>query len=462
MHFDQLNRREFITLLGGASASAGAAVTTNTSTPANYPHLLDGYAVRPPWQVAGVDFYVGCPTNITLRPANDGSIDAMPGFTWRQNGQIRFDGVNDLIFDGYDFSVDGGYWFYLNNCNNFTFTNCLFAGAATYRHLPIAIIQHSGTSSGFTLKNCTIDGGATAVGTSTTRDGMLVVAAPVTLQYNWFKGSYGQFLSTGSTGTAAVVVQYNFFDEAYVGIDTGQIIHMNYMQWSSGGTATPTWTFNTTRQSVAYQPTPGTWAVGEGPQFYFNSGGTMNSPNCSYNTMIALQPAGSGSVSMSNMIHGSVIGGTTLTGSPVLSNNYMDFSGAYGPFYAGSFVGWAVSGNVDMKTGNIITTPSRQDGCVLTMGSQYQLKSDTVDWTMQISSGQSCVRGLRHKRVTIDTAKLVSPPKSGQLRLLGSGFSYTAKSDFQGQDSFTIQVSGMLNGIPGSSDIRIIASVGPK
>jgi hypothetical protein len=45
------------------------------------------------------------------------------------------------------------------------------------------------------------------------------------------------------------------------------------------------------------------------------------------------------------------------------------------------------------------------------MGSQYQLKSDTVDWTMQTSSGQSCTRGLRHARVTIDTAKLISPPQ---------------------------------------------------
>ena len=81
---------------------------------------------------------------------------------------------------------------------------------------------------------------------------------------------------------------------------------------------------------------------------------------------------------------------------------------------------------------------------------------------MQISSGQSCIRGLRHKSVTIDTAKLVSPPQFGQVKLLGSGFSYTAKSDFQGQDSFTVQVSGMLNGIRGSSDIRIIVSVGPK
>ena len=96
------------------------------------------------------------------------------------------------------------------------------------------------------------------------------------------------------------------------------------------------------------------------------------------------------------------------------------------------------------------------------MGSQYQLKSDTVDWTMQTSSGQSCIRGLRHNRVTIDTAKLISAPQSGQVKLLGPGFSYTAKSDFEGQDSFTIQVSGTLNGIRGSSDIRIIVSVGPR
>src|SRR6516225_532212 len=110
----------------------------------------------------------------------------------------------------------------------------------------------------------------------------------------------------------------------------------------------------------------------------------------------------------------------------------------------------------------VFVRPALGDACVLTMGSQYQLKSDTVDWTMQTSSGQSCIRGLRHKRVTIDSAKLISPPQSGQVKLLGSGFSYTAKSDFEGQDSFTIQVSGMLNGVRGSSDIRIIVSVGPN
>src|SRR5215467_13021531 len=109
----------------------------------------------------------------------------------------------------------------------------------------------------------------------------------------------------------------------------------------------------------------------------------------------------------------------------------------------------------------VFVRPALGDPCVLTMGSQYRLRSDTVDWTMQTSSGQSCIRGLRHNRVTIDTVKLISPPQSGQVKLLGSGFLYTAKPDFEGQDPFTIQVSGMLNGIRGSSDIRIIVSVGP-
>src|SRR5262245_7167581 len=81
---------------------------------------------------------------------------------------------------------------------------------------------------------------------------------------------------------------------------------------------------------------------------------------------------------------------------------------------------------------------------------------------MRTDSGQSCIRGLRHNRVPIDTANLISPPQSGQVKLLGSGFSYTAKSDFEGQNSCTIQVAGMSNGIRGSSDIRIIVSAGPN
>src|SRR5260370_5413327 len=75
-----------------------------------------------------------------------------------------------------------------------------------------------------------------------------------------------------------------------------------------------------------------------------------------------------------------------------------------------------------------LVRPALGDACVLTMGSQYQLKSDTVDWTMQTTSGQSCTRGLRHARVTIDPANLISPPQSGTPPFLRPAFSYTAHS----------------------------------
>src|SRR5262249_37511784 len=82
--------------------------------------------------------------------------------------------------------------------------------------------------------------------------------------------------------------------------------------------------------------------------------------------------------------------------------------------------------------------PTLGDACVLTGGSLYQLKSDAVDWTMRTDSGQSCILFLRHNRVPIHPSYPTRRPSDLQVKLLGSGFSYTAKSDFEGQDSFTL------------------------
>lgn len=98
-------------------------------------------------------------------------------------------------------------------------------------------------------------------------------------------------------------------------------------------------------------------------------------------------------------------------------------------------------------------------GCIVS-GPRYLLTSDTVDWSMKIGSGQSCVRGLRFNNVIIESVKLVSPPQSGHLNLLGPGFTYSAKSDYEGRDSFTVTVAGTINRTRGSSNIRIMVSVG--
>jgi hypothetical protein len=78
---------------------------------------------------------------------------------------------------------------------------------------------------------------------------------------------------------------------------------------------------------------------------------------------------------------------------------------------------------------------------------------------MQIHTGQSCVRGIRFNDVSFGTINLISSPKFGQVTLLGSGFSYKTRSDFQGEDSFVIKVSGAIKKVSGTSTIHIVVTI---
>jgi hypothetical protein len=89
--------------------------------------------------------------------------------------------------------------------------------------------------------------------------------------------------------------------------------------------------------------------------------------------------------------------------------------------------------------------------CII-YGPHYNLTADTVDWSMKIGSGRSCVHGVRFGNVDVESVQLVSPPQSGQVVLLqGPGFRYDAKADFGGQDSFSLAVFGTINNIRGSA-----------
>ena len=90
---------------------------------------------------------------------------------------------------------------------------------------------------------------------------------------------------------------------------------------------------------------------------------------------------------------------------------------------------------------------------------RYDLTSDSVQWSMQIGAGQSCIGGFRVSNVSIDNVRLIAPPTSGEITLQGPGFRYRAKPNFQGQDSFSVIVSGLSKRIPGLSIIRVLISV---
>ena len=98
------------------------------------------------------------------------------------------------------------------------------------------------------------------------------------------------------------------------------------------------------------------------------------------------------------------------------------------------------------------------DACVLN-GPRYQLASDTVHWSLELSDGETCIRGVRFNNVVVDKFMVVSAPQTGHVTLQGTGFSYKAMRDFQGRDFFSLMVSGATNKVPGSSTIEVEVSV---
>src|SRR5262249_41936111 len=96
----------------------------------------------------------------------------------------------------------------------------------------------------------------------------------------------------------------------------------------------------------------------------------------------------------------------------------------------------------------ILSAPA--DACALN-GPRYHLASDTVRWSLELSSSEGCVRGVRFNNVVIDKLAIISAPQTGHVKLHGPGFSYKAAGDFQGQDFFSLRVSGTTNKVPGNS-----------
>ena len=107
----------------------------------------------------------------------------------------------------------------------------------------------------------------------------------------------------------------------------------------------------------------------------------------------------------------------------------------------------------------LFVMPAFADSCVFSAAPPFQFKSDSVDWSMQIASGTTCTRGLKLGPTNITEVKLIAPPQTGRVAINGPSFSYTAKPDFEGQDDFTLEVSGTMVRMTGVSAINVSVSV---
>src|SRR5262245_3500374 len=88
----------FCNRVGETMANGDGSANAPFGSP-EFPNLLSGYVVQPPWSVAGVGYYVGVPTNITLK---DPSTIAMAGVSIKGH-EIDITG-NNVTLNGYNFN----------------------------------------------------------------------------------------------------------------------------------------------------------------------------------------------------------------------------------------------------------------------------------------------------------------------------------------------------------------------
>ena len=98
-------------------------------------------------------------------------------------------------------------------------------------------------------------------------------------------------------------------------------------------------------------------------------------------------------------------------------------------------------------------------GDCLPAGPSPKLDSETLDWTILIPSGQTCLRGLRSGAMLIQSVAISAPAKIGAVTIQGYAFSYSAPRDFKGDDSFSVTVTGTNRGVRGNSTLVVHVSV---
>ena len=355
--------------LGDGSANAPTG-------PAQLPNLLSGYAARPSWMVAGVDYAVGVPSGTSLTPWYSLS---GPGISVNTSTHVvtvtNTSGVN---ITGVDFSLNGGAILSFVNSPNGVVSDCNFGGTNLTAILNGVINADQG-SGGLTVEYCTINGGGAGSGSTLISAGG---SGPVTLKYNLFENFPQHVLElTQRSGTSfSVVYKYNLIEQ---GAEQPSA-HLNYLQFSSGSATSVDVEFNTSYQT----PQAG---AGEGYQFYDNSsGGSISNVTLAHNTMIAT--GGAQGTAMSYLIHGGTGSQYLTPGSNwSASNNYIADPAAWGAFYGGSVSGWSISNNVDMATGNFIqannseVAPTAVTQVVASPSSGVELPGNAITLTVDLS-----------------------------------------------------------------------------
>ena len=307
---------------------AGAAAGTP-----QVPNLLSGYAVRAPWQVAGVDYAVGINAGTVLK--NPLTMN-MAGVSVDATNHVVFVTGNNVVLDGWNFTG----WAVDVTGQNATVSNSDFMQG---------VLKYDVGSVGGTIEYNKFDQAGTAPKTAPF---MAFGSGTFTVQYNDFENSYhmaAQFTYGNGQGQT-IVFQYNLIQNTGGGSAAGA--HGDWIQIFGVPTVYDAKiNYNTVVQNKQGYLTQG-WSVGYDQQ-------TILSASISNNTMVV--PGGNNS----GINYAVILNSRWIHGTITIANNYIDPRGIRGSFLlsndqvSGPYTnGTIVTSNVvNMVTGTV--TPSR-------------------------------------------------------------------------------------------------------
>lgn len=330
-----------------------AAIDGRLTAPAatiQYPSLLVGYAARPPWYVAGVDYAVGYPTGTaltdwrTITPTGSINVDVAGNI-------ITISGSSTITLNAIDFSLGSGCQVNVTNTGQTNITNSKFI--TTFASGGTASIPLTSVNSGpINFSNNVVDG----TGSAGAAAGMITIAngsAPVTLtlKYNWIRlGTQDDMVNVASNqgGALSIDSRWNLFE----GGTHSALQHGDWLQTQGDGSVytSITFQFNTYK---AQADTGGSQGIMITSNNHSPAYPVFSAIDISYNTMQVLAGA--------NVNYTIAIADSMLNGSAIVQQNYIDPTGIgvswFGPGDAGGpYTGTVTkTGNINMVTAAVLT-----------------------------------------------------------------------------------------------------------
>jgi hypothetical protein len=305
---------------GSANALAGAP---------EFPNLLAGYAVRPPWEVAGVNYAVGVPVGLALKDPSTIKISGVSVDT--ANHQVTVNTNSPITISGIDFSLDGGWQLIIGDqvaSNNVTVTDSNFAIGSNGNAM---VNQVHGSNTVFMYDTFNGNGLNDNVGGS-----VFTLDGGMTLEYSLVENEIGDFIDYGYNNT----VKYNVFDLN----GTSPVAHSDWLQLGAG--TSPAYNqdfeYNTFYQPTANGPDEGTQGLGFGDD---GAGPiTMGTIITAYNTFVTQAGA------QVSYVMGVYV--PELTGTATTHDNYYDLTGSQEFSLYAAAPNSTFSNNVNMVTGS--------------------------------------------------------------------------------------------------------------